>query len=257
MKHDVAEPFPFLHGIEVHEFLYQKDDIVTPHSSLWGDFNFSLNGTLEFDIEGQYYLSPPSYGLWLPPRTEHQSLPVEHEIHYICIRLHPKFGDFLGGSCRCFSIEPFFRALVLQILEQQKQVTAPEYLEHLLQVLFDQLKQAPAYSHYLPQSSHPILAPILEKLSDPDLFNSSLQQVLQNFTVSERHVLRLSQQELQLSLSEWRNRAKIIFAINQIRQGMTIKQLAFALGYHHSSSFIEFFKRYTGQTPIQLKNASL
>ncbi|WP_096911040.1 AraC family transcriptional regulator [Acinetobacter colistiniresistens] len=257
MKRDVAEQFPFLHGIEVHEFLYQKDDIVTPHSSLWGDFNFSLNGTLEFDIEGKYYLSPPSYGLWLPPRTEHQSLPVEHEIHYICIRLHPKFGDFLGAECRCYSIEPFLRALVLQILEQQKQAAAPEYREHLLQVLLDQLKQAPAYSHYLPQSSHPILAPILERLADPDQFNQSLQQLLQQFPVSERHVLRLSQQELQLSLSEWRNRAKIIFAINQIRQGMTIKQLAFTLGYHHSSSFIEFFKRYTGQTPIQLKNSAV
>jgi hypothetical protein len=74
----------------------------------FGDFNFSLNGTLEFDIEGKYYLSPPSYGLWLPPRTEHQSLPVEHEIHYICIRLHPRFGDALGDVCRCFSIQPFF-----------------------------------------------------------------------------------------------------------------------------------------------------
>ncbi|WP_038345808.1 helix-turn-helix transcriptional regulator [Acinetobacter sp. A47] len=251
-----AEQFPFLNGIEVHEFLYQKDDVVTPHSSLWGDFNFSLNGTLEFDIEGKYYLSPPSYGLWLPPRTEHQSLPVEHEIHYICIRLHPRLGAYLGEQCRCFSIEPFFRALVLKILDQQKQATAPEYLEHLLQVLYDQLKQAPAYSHYLPQSSHPVLSLILQQLADPDQFDQSLQQILQRFAVSERHLLRLSQQELQLSLSEWRNRAKIIYAINQIRQGMTIKQLAFNLGYHHSSSFIEFFKRYTGQTPVQLKNAT-
>ncbi|MGL5402692.1 MAG: AraC family transcriptional regulator, partial [Acinetobacter sp.] len=120
MKYDETEKLSFLNGIEVHEFLYQKDDIVSPHSSLWGDFNFSLNGTLEFDIEGKYYLSPPSYGLWLPPRTEHQSLPVEHEIHYICIRLHPRFGDALGDVCRCFSIQPFFRSLVIQILEQQK-----------------------------------------------------------------------------------------------------------------------------------------
>lgn len=147
--------------------------------------------------------------------------------------------------------------MVIQILEQQKQNLAPEYLEHLLQVLFDQLKQAPAYTHYLPQSTHPTLAPIFDQLANPELFHMSLQQVLYNFTVSERHVLRLSQQELQLSLSEWRNRAKIIFAINQIRQGTTIKQLAYTLGYHHSSSFIEFFKRYTGQTPIQLKNASI
>ncbi|EPH9810664.1 AraC family transcriptional regulator, partial [Acinetobacter baumannii] len=26
------------------------------------------------------------------------------------------------------------------------------------------------------------------------------------------------------------------------------------LGYQHSSSFIEFFKRYTGQTPVQIRN---
>jgi hypothetical protein len=75
----------------------------------------------------------------------------------IFVFVHPQFGEYLGDVCRCFSIEPFFRALVIQILEQQKQDTRPEYLEHLLQVLFDQLKQAPAYSHYLPQSTHPVL----------------------------------------------------------------------------------------------------
>ncbi|MEK5768685.1 AraC family transcriptional regulator, partial [Acinetobacter schindleri] len=87
--------------------------------------------------------------------------------------------SILGDICRCFSIQPFFRTLVLQILEQQKQTEKPEYLEHLLQVLFDQLQQAPAYSHYLPQTRHPVLLPILEKLSDPLLFNLSLQQLLQ------------------------------------------------------------------------------
>lgn len=38
MKPDDIEQFPLLNGIEVHEFLYQKDDIVSPHSSLWGGF---------------------------------------------------------------------------------------------------------------------------------------------------------------------------------------------------------------------------
>ena len=37
---------------------------------------------------------------------------------------------------------------------------------------------------------------------------------------------------------------------------MTIKQLVYTLGYQHGFSFIEFSKRHTGQTPIQLKNAS-
>ena len=57
--------------IMVEEFFYQKDDVVTPHSNLWGDFNLSLNGTLELMVQDQIYLSPPSYGLWIPPHTEH------------------------------------------------------------------------------------------------------------------------------------------------------------------------------------------
>ena len=243
--------------IEVHEFLYQKEDIVCPHSSLWGDFNFSLNGTLEFNIAGQYYLSPPSYGLWIPPHIEHESLAIEQEIHYICIRLHPKLSQYFPSQCQTLSIQPFFRALVIQILEQQAQHSSSEIIEHLLQVLLDQLKQSPTYSHYLPQSSHPILAPILTQLSNPDYFHLSLQQILSTFSISDRHLFRLSQQELKLSLSEWRNRGKVIFAINQIRQGCSTKQLAFQLGYQHSSSFIEFFKRYTGQTPSQFKNLPL
>jgi AraC-type DNA-binding domain-containing proteins len=253
MKNE-GQQFSLLNHIEVHEFLYEKEDIVRPHASLWGDFNFSLNGILEIQVEEQIYLSPPSYGLWIPPQTVHQSTHIDHEIHYICIRLHPSLCSILGDVCKCFSIQPFFRILVLQIVEQQKQNGKPEYLEHLLQVLFDQLQQATAYSHYLPQTRHPVLLPILEKLSDPLFFNQSLQQLLQNFSVSDRHLLRLSQQELQLSLSEWRNRAKIVYAIHQIRQGMSIKRLAYDLGYQHSSSFIEFFKRYTGQTPVQIRN---
>ncbi len=60
------QQFSLLESIEVHEFLYEKEDIVRPHASLWGDFNFSLNGILEIQVEEQIYLSPPSYGLWIP-----------------------------------------------------------------------------------------------------------------------------------------------------------------------------------------------
>ena len=33
--------------LEIHEFFFHPYDSVCPHSSLWGDFNFSLNGVLE------------------------------------------------------------------------------------------------------------------------------------------------------------------------------------------------------------------
>lgn len=262
--------------IEVEEFHYRKDEVITQHSSLWGDFNFSLNGLLEFSIAEQKFLSPPNYGIWIPPHTAHCSTAIDvHTTHYICIRIHPTLCQQLSSSCKTLSIQPFFRHTVAELLRLKSIDLKPftshsaltlsmqdhtasiqhDYQQHLLRVLFDQILQAPAYDQYLPQTHHPSLEPILKQLSEPTRFKQSLQQILADFEVSERHILRLSQQQLQLPISEWRNRAKIIHAISELRQGTTIKRIGYDLGYQHSSSFIEFFKRYTGQTPAQMRDA--
>ena len=241
--------------ISVEEFFYQKHDVVTPHSNLWGDFNLSLNGTLELTIADQIYLSPPSYGLWIPPKTHHYCTAVDDQLtHYICIRIHPQLSSQLANKTQTLTVRPFLKQTIEEILEQQKQdIPSPQYHEHLLQLVVDQIQNSAYYEHYLPQSDHNILKPILECLSDTSLFDKSLQELLDRFQITERHALRLSQEQLKLSLSEWRNRAKIIYAISCIQQGQSIKKIGLDLGYQHSSSFIEFFKRYTGQTPAQMR----
>jgi AraC-like DNA-binding protein len=113
--------------------------------------------------------------------------------------------------------------LVKELLHDQYSPDSIEYLR-LLQVLFDQMLAADCYDHYLPKPRIQSRAH-LDKLGQAQLFNSSLQQILQSFQISERHALRLSQQELQLSLSEWRNRAKIVYAIGQIQQGRRLNGL--------------------------------
>ena len=242
--------------ISIDEFFYQKHDVVTPHCNLWGDFNLSLNGTLELNVADQIYLSPPNYGLWIPPQTEHCCTAVnEHLTHYICIRIHPKLCQSFAQLTQTLNVRPFLRQTITEILEQQKQrCSDPEYHEQLLQLLFRQIQKSTHYQHYLPQSNHPILKPILDRLSETQHFHLSLQEILDQVQISERHALRLSQQQLQMSLSEWRNRSKIIYAISQIQQGVSIKKIGLELGYQHSSSFIEFFKRFTGQTPAQMRH---
>lgn len=242
--------------ISIDEFFYQKHDVVTPHCNLWGDFNLSLNGTLELNVADQIYLSPPNYGLWIPPQTEHCCTAVnEHLTHYICIRIHPKLCQSFAQLTQTLNVRPFLRQTITEILEQQKQrCSDPEYYEQLLQLLFRQIQKSTHYQHYLPQSNHPILKPILDRMSETQHFHLSLQEILDQVQISERHALRLSQQQLQMSLSEWRNRSKIIYAISQIQQGVSIKKIGLELGYQHSSSFIEFFKRFTGQTPAQMRH---
>ncbi len=46
-----------------------------------------------------------------------------------------------------------------------------------------------------------------------------------------------------------------MYAINQLHQGNSVKSIALDLGYQHPSSFTDFFKRYTGLTPVQFLHA--
>ena len=246
---------PLSEWIEVHEYFYEHNDEISAHSCIWGDFNFSLNGILDYEIEGTHYLSPPNYGLWIPAHTAHACIARELKTtHYICIHLHPELCKLFPSQTKTVEISSFLRHFIKEVLRQQSSTPSTEY-QHLLYVLLDQLRTAPAYEHYLPQTQHAVLKPILQQLYNPEHFSLSLQQLLHDIHLTERHLLRLSQQELQLSLAEWRNRAKILYAMEQLHAGSTVKKLAYDLGYQHSSSFIEFFKRYTGQTPAQIREA--
>lgn len=242
--------------IDVEDFFYEKDDVVSPHASIWGDFNFCLNGILEYEIEGHIQLSPPSYGIWIPPQITHHCHEVEQtKTHYVGIRIHPELCKEFSSHAEILGVSPFFRILIEEILQFKSKDKKSQTYRHLLQVLLDQLVHAPKYHHYLPQSHHPVLKDILENLAKPKNFTCSLQQVISHASITERHLLRLCQQELNMSISEWRNRAKILYAITQLRQGESIKKVGYDLGYNHSSSFIEFFKRYTNQTPSQIKSS--
>lgn len=238
--------------IEIHEFFFQANEQISMHCCLWGDFNFSLDGVLQLQISDELYLAPPNYGLWLPPQTEHGCLAINQDVtHFICIRIHPDLAQHLSPQCQTLVTRPLLHALVKEALNIRQQ--HPRHYQHLLQVIFDQLCLADSYDHFLPQSSHPVLKPILTQLNNIAHFQSSIQEVLASFQLSERHVLRLCQQELKLSISEWRNRAKIIHAICLLKQGQSIKQIAYTLGFRHSSSFIAFFRRYLGKTPADMR----
>lgn len=247
--------------IEVEQFYYQRNEVIQPHCSLWGDFNLSLNGLLEFQVDNTQFLSPPNYAIWIPPHTEHCSLALDHAItHYICIRIHPSLCQYFSDQCKTISLTSFFQQCLAEYLNDQHDNVQPEpaikrkYKQHLLEIIFDQLRMATTHDHYLPQSHLAILKDILNQLKHPARFQHSLTQILSEFEISERHCARLSQQHLGMSLAEWRNRAKIIFAIEALQQGQGVKKIAYELGYKHSSSFISFFKRYTGKTPIAFRN---
>lgn len=220
---------------------YAQNAVIEAHCVPWGELNFALHGVINLHAENTNYISPPQYAIWLPPNTAHSAY-SQANTRYITLVIAPEYCAVLLTGIKLIEISPILLSIVHDF--SRRDIRRPETPadQRLAQVLIDQIQQARCYDHYLPWSYHAKLEPVLWQIQQQPASLVTLQQYL----------LRLSQQELGMSLNEWRSRAKLLLAIDVLKQH-SIRNIAHYLGYHSSSAFIGMFQRMTGKSPSQLQ----
>ncbi len=238
-------------------WLHFRDDpamsIYPEHEHVWGEFIYAFNGVMEVNINQINYITPPPYGVWLPPNVQHSGLnrtPVSHATLYIheslCMNLPQQAGTLLSS--------PLVSAILQHLKQHPVQDNEPEYLR-LLQVLYDQLHHAELIGSYLPHTEHASLKQILDFLHTFPADHSTLGELAQRINMTERTLARLSQKELAMSLNEWRQRLKVMKAMSMLNEGRTVENIALDLGYANASAFINMFKRWMKLTPDQFRKS--
>lgn len=221
------------------------------HEHAWGEFVYALNGVLEVKVDQHHFLTPPPYGIWLPPNLKHAGInrtDVTHSTLYVheslCAALPKQAGILLTS------------ALVPALLHHLRQHPLPDHdPEHLrlLHVLLDQLRHAEWVGSYLPTTQHPALHSLLSYLQQSPADQSTLAQLAQRINMTERTLARYCQQELGMSLNEWRQRFKVMKAMSMLNENRTVESIALDLGYANASAFINLFKRWMRCTPDQFR----
>lgn len=236
-------------------WLHFRDDpalsIYPEHGHAWGEFVYAFNGVMEVNIEQMNYITPPPYGIWLPPHLNHSGLnrtSVSHATLYI----HESLCEHLPQQAGILLSSPLVTAILQHLKQHPMQETDPEYLR-LLQVLLDQLHHAELIGSYLPHTEHPTLKQLLDFLHTCPADNSTLEDLAKRINMTERTLARLSLKELSMSLNEWRQRLKVMKAMSMLDEGRTVENIALDLGYANSSAFINMFKRWMKITPDQFR----
>lgn len=236
-------------------WLHFRDDpalsVYPEHGHAWGEFVYAFNGVMEVNIEQMNYITPPPYGIWLPPHLNHSGLnrtSVSHATLYI----HESLCEHLPQQAGILLSSPLVTAILQHLKQHSMEETDPEYLR-LLQVLLDQLHHAELIGSYLPHTEHPTLKQLLDFLHADPANNSTLEDLAKQINMTERTLARLSLKELSMSLNEWRQRLKVMKAMSMLDEGRTVENIALDLGYANSSAFINMFKRWMKITPDQFR----
>ncbi len=231
------------------------DTAYPQHQHNWGEFVYSFSGVMEVKMADRHYTAPPPYGIWLPPQVEHIGLNHPETCH-CSLYVSAALCEHLPGDPCVLIASPLLRALLDHLRQWPANAPATPAHERLLQVVVDQLAQAPRAGSYLPTSDDPLLAPVLQALEAVPGDNRSLADWAQAVHTTERTLVRRCQRDLGMGFVEWRQRLRIVKALPRLEAGDKIEAIAFDLGYASVSAFIAMFRRLMGVTPDAFRKGS-
>lgn len=218
----------------------------------WGELNYALSGVCEFDIEGKRYLSPPHYGIWIPPGVSHEAW-NRHDIRYVSVYVAPALCGPLPQAPSTLALPPLLKAILADFAARD--VTLPKAEEdlRLAHVLVDQIRRAPRFESYLPFSEDPMLGPILAALQADPGDRGPAAEWARKAGTTERTLSRRCRDQLGVSFNEWRQRLRVVAALALLDEGEPVHRIAERLGYGNPSAFIAMFRRVTGASPTQTR----
>ncbi|CAH0535085.1 HTH-type transcriptional regulator NimR [Vibrio stylophorae] len=222
------------------------------HHHPWGQLQLIRGGVLELKSQGKRFLSPPQYAIWVPPNVPHESY-IRRTIQYCSVNIALPLALQMPSDTCLLSLSAIAEAIIAHLRESQITHAQDPQTERLIAVLLDQLMEAESISQYLPMSDDKLLTPILRAIERDPTHPDSLATWAKRVHTTERTLARHFQQSLGLSFVQWRQRRKFLYALQLLRRGQSVKEIALTLGYHQSTPFIQMFKRLAGCTPEQYR----
>ncbi len=232
---------------------FEADSQSPPHRHPWGQLSYVSYGVDHLIINGQHFLSPPEYGVWIPPNAQHSSFntaPLVYRSLYLSCRVSEKLPS---EPCSLW-IGPIVRAILADFAERNVSSAKTPEDRRLMHVLLDQIRRAPVCKTYLPSATTPLMETILGRLQNDPGDNRTVSDWAKDFNVTERTLTRMCQRELGMPLGEWRQRLRFLRALSALETKRDIKEIAFDLGYSSPSAFVVMFRRLSGKTPQQYRS---
>lgn len=127
--------------------------------------------------------------------------------------------------------------------------TLDEHQRHVAMVILDELRTAPIEPFGLPMPRDSRLVLIAKALLDAPGDRRGVDEWAQWAAISERTLSRRFVSETGFTYTAWRQRAKLMRALEMLAEGQAVTTVAIDLGYDSVSAFISLFKRTLGVTP--------
>ncbi|GAA0572861.1 helix-turn-helix transcriptional regulator [Caenispirillum bisanense] len=209
----------------------------------------TLGGLLTVTTATGTMVLPPVSALWLPPGAPHAARshgPFDGWSVYVA---PAAYGD-LPATPRVVGMSGLLREAVLRACSWPPDGTAlTPAQERLAGDILDEIAGPPDDAFTLPLPTDPRLARVAQALAADPADDRPMTALSAAAWVAPRTLSRRFPQQTGLTFAAWRQRARLLRALELLAAGTPVTTVAFDLGYDSVSSFIRAFRLTFGSTP--------
>jgi AraC-like DNA-binding protein/quercetin dioxygenase-like cupin family protein len=235
---------------------YRKGDHIPLHNHRHGQLIRPLTGAVRVNASNDIWLVMVGQALWLHPGTQHS---IDVSTASLVQFVYVNFG-LLGARVPAngrIDVPPLLNGILDELRAMPSHYKEGGPIDRLTAVMLDQVIHADSRRQLAECPGDRRLALIYQMMVKDPSNRRSLKQLAQATGVSTRTVARLLLTHCSMTFREWRERVILGLALNRLKYGGRITDVALDLGYSSTSAFISAFRRRTDMTPKQWVAKSL
>jgi len=207
-------------------------------------------GVMTVRTDDGAWVVPPGYAVWVPPGVVHE-VRAAGAVAMRTLYIRDDSGVPVTARCRVVRVPPLARELIARVvrLPEDYPESGPE--ARLVAVLVDELADLPAAPLDLPLPRDRRAMAVAEALIDTPADNRDLEAWGLRVGASDRTLARLFRKETGLTFGRWRQRRRLLAALERLAAGEPVTAVALDLGYESPSAFIAMFRRALGAPPTR------
>lgn len=224
-------------------------ETISLHHHPFMQLTLPLQGTVKLQLEQGWWLATPGTGILVAAGVEHRAI-YPRTSRLINVHFSLDSTENAPPAAQMVNVSEMLMALghELQTLAARKTHNAP--LEAMRQVLIYQLRQNVIETDlFMPEGTDRRLQKVIYTLRSNPGCTDSLAVLAQSSGTSQRTLARLFEKETGMTFLRWRERLRMMVAIERMMSGQSIVETALDLGYQSASSFTTAFTRLVGIPP--------
>lgn len=226
---------------------------VTPwHRHARGQLLGAMRGLLAVETGQGKWAVPADGAIWIPPGLPH-GLQAHGAFSGWSIYIRPDACRDLPAQVGLWQSSALLQAAVMRAAQWPAAAGRDRELDEAQQrlagVILDEIHGLPPLALGLPLPQQAALLNIARALIAQPGERRSMAQWAQWAGMAPRSLSRHFSQETGYSFSAWRQRLRLLQALERLAAGRAVTDVAMELGYASTSTFIALFKRLFGITP--------